>query len=97
MIGLLSVDRTKSGITGKGFRAVGDDEPLRLWALERWFGLFGHCEVNGKAYTQGYSNGKNTLFCVACGKRKNSLDAPIPLRKSTQIFSVVGAAALGDK
>ena len=41
-----------------------DEEPQILWSLEVGLGYSSVVEVGGKAYTQGYSNGRNTLFCV---------------------------------
>ena len=41
-----------------------DEEPQILWSQEVGLGYSSVVEVRGKAYTQGYSNGKNTLFCV---------------------------------
>ena len=49
----------------KGLRADwGDEEPERLWSMDVGLGYCAVVEVKGKAYTQGYSSGKNTLFCV---------------------------------
>ena len=88
MIGLLSGDRTEIRFRGKrAFRNWGDDEPVRLWALGRWFtGYSGVVEVNGKAYTQGYSNGKNTLFCVAAESGKILWTHQYPCEKEPKYF-----------
>ena len=41
-----------------------DEEPQRLWKIDVGLGFSSVVEANGFAYTQGYKNGKNTLFCV---------------------------------
>ncbi len=71
----------------KSFRANwGDDEPVRLWALDVGLGYSGIVEVNGKAYTQGYSNGKNTLFCVAVESGKILWTHQYPCEKAPKYF-----------
>ena len=42
----------------------GDDEPQILWKHEVGLGFSSVIEVEGLAYTQGYRNDQNTLFCV---------------------------------
>lgn len=42
----------------------GDEEPDILWKHEVGLGYSSVIEVDGLAYTQGYKNKKNTLFCV---------------------------------
>ena len=77
----------------KSFRANwGDDEPVRLWALDVGLGYSGVVEVNGKAYTQGYSKVKNTHFCVAVESRK-ILWTPTLAKKHPSMVRV-GVAAL---
>jgi hypothetical protein len=72
----------------KGLRTNwGDEEPERLWVLDIGLGYSGVVEVKGKAYTQGYSNGKNTLFLRCSRHWKSFLDSSVPLPKSPQVFS----------
>ncbi len=42
----------------------GNDEPQTLWSLEVGLGYSSVVEVDGRAYTQGYSDNANTLYCV---------------------------------
>ncbi|OUU40859.1 MAG: hypothetical protein CBC16_05760 [Verrucomicrobia bacterium TMED56] len=47
-----------------GLRKIWDaDEPVKVWHAEVGLGFSSVVEANGHAYTQGYSNGKNTIFC----------------------------------
>ena len=39
-------------------------EPKALWKFKVGIGFSSVVESNGYAYTQGYSDGKNTLFCL---------------------------------
>lgn len=61
-----------------------DEEPEILWKLEVGLGFSSVVEVAGLAYTQGYKDGQNTLFCV---------DARSGDVKWTHSYS----SALGDK
>jgi outer membrane protein assembly factor BamB len=46
----------------------GDEEPEILWKHEVGLGYSSVVEVNGLAYTQGYEDQQNTLFCVDASK-----------------------------
>jgi len=71
----------------KGLRTNwGDEEPERLWVLDVGLGYSGVVEVKGKAYTQGYSNGKNTLFCVAPDTGKVFWTHQYPCQKAPKFF-----------
>jgi len=71
----------------KGLRADwGDEEPGRLWSLDVGLGYSAVVEVKGKAYTQGYSNGKNTLFCVGAETGKVLWTHQYPCQKAPKYF-----------
>ena len=71
----------------KGLRADwGDEEPGRLWSLDVGLGYSAVAEVKGKAYTQGYSNGKNTLFCVGAESGKVLWTHQYPCEKAPKYF-----------
>ena len=73
----------------KGLRTNwGDEEPERLWVLDIGLGYSGVVEVKGKAYTQGYSNGKNTLFCVAPDTGKVFWTHQYPCQKAPKILNL---------
>ena len=42
----------------------GNEEPQILWKLEVGLGYSSVVEANGLAYTQGYKDNRNTLYCV---------------------------------
>ena len=42
----------------------GNQEPRKLWDHEIGLGFSSIIESKGLAYTQGYTNGKNNLYCV---------------------------------
>ena len=42
----------------------GNEEPQVLWKLEAGLGYSSVVEANGLAYTQGYKDNRNTLYCV---------------------------------
>ena len=42
----------------------GEDEPKVLWKQNVGLGYSSVIEVNGLAYTQGYKDNQNTLYCV---------------------------------
>lgn len=42
----------------------GNEEPQILWRLEVGLGYSSVVEANGLAYTQGYKDNRNTLYCV---------------------------------
>jgi outer membrane protein assembly factor BamB len=63
-----------------------DDEPKTLWSLEVGLGYSAVVEVKGKAYTQGYSNGKNTLFCVVAETGKVLWTHQYPCEKAPKYF-----------
>ena len=48
----------------------GVQEPSILWSMEVGLGYSSVIEVAGLAYTQGYKNGRNTLFCVDANSGK---------------------------
>jgi outer membrane protein assembly factor BamB len=71
----------------KGLRADwGDEDPERLWSLDVGLGYSAVVEVKGKAYTQGYSNGKNTLFCVDAETGKVLWTHQYPCEKAPKYF-----------
>lgn len=71
----------------KGFRTDWkDDEPEILWSLEVGLGYSSVAEVEGKAYTQGYANGKNTLFCVDAKTGKVLWKHQYPCEKAPKYF-----------
>ena len=39
-------------------------EPQKLWSTEVGLGFSSIIEVDGFAFTQGYSRGKNTIYCL---------------------------------
>ena len=59
---------------------------MRLWSLDVGLGYSAVVEVNGKAYTQGYSNGKNTLFCVSAESGKILWTHQYPCEKAPKYF-----------
>ena len=71
----------------KGLRADwGDEEPERLWSMDVGLGYSAVVEVKGKAYTQGYSSGKNTLFCVDAETGKVLWTHQYPCEKEPKYF-----------
>jgi len=71
----------------KGLRAEWkDDEPKTLWSMEVGLGYSAVVEANGKAYTQGYANGKNTLFCVVAETGKVLWTHQYPCKKAPKYF-----------
>jgi outer membrane protein assembly factor BamB len=63
-----------------------EEEPQILWSLEVGLGYSSVAEVDGKAYTQGYSNGKNTLFCVDATTGKVLWKHQYPCEKAPKYF-----------
>ena len=63
-----------------------DEEPQILWSLEVGLGYSSVVEVRGKAYTQGYSNGKNTLFCVDATSGEVLWKHQYPCEKAPKYF-----------
>jgi outer membrane protein assembly factor BamB len=71
----------------KGLRVDwGDEEPARLWSLEVGLGYSAVVEIKGKAYTQGYSNGKNTLFCIDAQTGAVQWTHQYPCEKAAKYF-----------
>ena len=71
----------------KSFQQCG--EMMSPYGYGHWgvgLGYSGVVEVNGKAYTQGYSNGKNTLFCVAVESGKILWTHQYPCEKAPKYF-----------
>lgn len=62
----------------------GEDQPEVAWELEVGLGYSSVVESNGAAYTQGYRNGENTLYCVDASTGKVR-------------WTFVYPSALGDK
>ncbi len=63
-----------------------DEEPQILWSLEVGLGYSSVVEVRGKAYTQGYLNGKNTLFCVDAASGEVLWKHQYPCEKAPKYF-----------
>ena len=61
-------------------------EPRRLWSVEVGLGFSSVIEAEGFAFTQGYSNGKNTLFCVQADDGNIIWKADFPCSKSDNYF-----------
>lgn len=72
----------------KGLRVDwGDEEPEILWSFQVGQGFSSVIEVNGKAYTQGYANAKNTLFCLAAQSGELLWKHSYPCEKSPDFFA----------
>ena len=63
-----------------------DEEPQRLWKIDVGLGFSSVVEANGFAYTQGYKNGKNTLFCVGVKSQDVVWKKDFPCHKGDHFF-----------
>ena len=64
----------------------GDDEPERLWELNVGLGYSSIIVVEGLAYTQGNSDGRNTLYCVEESSGKIKWQHSYPCEKAPKYF-----------
>jgi outer membrane protein assembly factor BamB len=64
----------------------GEEEPKTLWKLEVGLGYSSIIEVDGLAYTQGNSDGRNTLFCVQADSGKILWRHSYPCSKAPKYF-----------
>ena len=62
------------------------EEPQTLWKLDIGLGYSSVVEYKGKALTQGYQNGKNTLFCVNVKDGKILWKHQYPCKKADDYF-----------
>ena len=63
-----------------------EQEPKRLWELNIGLGYSSIIEVGGFAYTQGYSEGRNTLYCVEALTGKEIWQHSYPCEKAPKFF-----------
>ena len=64
----------------------GEEEPERLWELNVGAGYSSIIEVEGCAYTQGHSDGRNTLYCVEADSGKITWKHSYPCEKAPKYF-----------
>ena len=64
----------------------GNQEPEKLWDHEIGLGFSSIIESNGLAYTQGYSNGKNNLYCVDVKSGEILWKSSFPCTKADNYF-----------
>ena len=64
----------------------GNQEPEKLWDHEIGLGFSSIIESNGLAYTQGYSNGKNNLYCVDVKSGEILWKSSFPCSKADDYF-----------
>ena len=62
------------------------EEPEQIWSVEVGLGFSSVIEAEGLAFTQGYSSGKNTLFCVQADDGNIIWKADFPCSKSDNYF-----------
>ena len=62
------------------------EEPQQIWSVEVGLGFSSVIEAEGFAFTQGYSNGKNTLFCVQADDGNIIWKVDFPCSKSDNYF-----------
>jgi outer membrane protein assembly factor BamB len=62
------------------------DEPEVLWKLDIGLGYSSVIEYKGRAYCQGYENGKNTLLCVDAEKGDVIWKHQYPCKKAPDYF-----------
>ena len=62
------------------------EEPRTLWKLDIGLGYSSVVEYKGKALTQGYQSGKNTLFCVNAKDGKILWKHQYPCKKADDYF-----------
>lgn len=63
-----------------------EEEPKRLWELNIGLGYSSVIEVGGFAYTQGHSEGRNTLYCVDALTGKEIWQHSYPCEKAPKFF-----------
>ena len=63
-----------------------NEEPQTLWKLDVGLGYSSIVEYKGRALTQGYQNGKNTLFCIDAKNGKFYGNISIHVKKQMIIF-----------
>ena len=61
-------------------------EPLQMWTAKVGLGFSSIIEAEGFAFTQGYSNGKNTLYCLQANDGKIIWKVDFPCPKSDNYF-----------
>ena len=61
-------------------------EPQKLWSTEVGLGFSSIIEVDGFAFTQGYSRGKNTIYCLGAEDGKIIWKSDFPCSKSDNYF-----------
>ena len=73
--------------TEQGLRTEwNSEEPRTLWKLDVGLGYSSVVEYKGKALTQGYQDGKNTLFCVNAKDGKILWKHQYPCKKADDYF-----------
>ena len=63
-----------------------NNEPQELWSIDIGLGFSSIIEFEGFAYTQGYSKGKNTIYCLQAETGKIVWKSDFPCSKSDDYF-----------